>query len=191
MLPHQRELPDLTGLPPSYNRSRGLGSQAGDGGTTEVEHAMQSDNGGSKRLTSAFSSSREIERNNVSKRGGYSLGPPHQDRWDRLAGPVLPIDAVFMPVNKVNFLVQTDDQWPETRERVILEIWTNGSIYPRQAITEAASFLVHLFSLFRQAEPLSGSLSLGNLSAVQANGVRKGHSGRALNGDGNRRPKPA
>jgi DNA-directed RNA polymerase alpha subunit len=77
-------------------------------------------------------------------------------------GPMLSIDAVFMPVTKVNFLVQTDDQWPEARERVIFEIWTNGSIHPRQAITESASLLVHLFSLFRQAGPLFSSSPLAS-----------------------------
>ena len=71
-------------------------------------------------------------------------------QWERDLSP-LPIDAIFMPVNKVNFSLQIDDQWQEPRERVILEIWTNGSVHPRQAISEAASYLVHLFSLLRQA----------------------------------------
>jgi DNA-directed RNA polymerase alpha subunit len=72
-------------------------------------------------------------------------------QWETDSSP-LPIDAVFMPVNKVNFSLQIDDQWQEPRERVILEIWTNGSIHPRQAISEAASYLVYLFSLLRQAD---------------------------------------
>lgn len=72
-------------------------------------------------------------------------------QWDTDSSP-LPIDAIFMPVNKVNFSLQIDDQWQEPRERVILEIWTNGSIHPRQAISEAASYLVYLFSLLRQAD---------------------------------------
>ena len=77
-------------------------------------------------------------------------------QWERDSSP-LPIDAVFMPVNKVNFSLQIDDQWQEPRERVILEIWTNGSIHPRQAISEAASYLVYLFSLLRQADALPSS----------------------------------
>ena len=72
-------------------------------------------------------------------------------QWEMDSSP-LPIDAVFMPVNKVNFSLQIDDQWQEPRERVILEIWTNGSLHPRQAIGEAASYLVYLFSLLRQGD---------------------------------------
>lgn len=75
----------------------------------------------------------------------------HGQHWETNSSP-LPIDAVFMPVNKVNFSLQVDDQWQDPRERVILEIWTNGSIHPRQAISEAASYLVYLFSLLRQAD---------------------------------------
>lgn len=84
----------------------------------------------------------------------------HRGRqWERDSS-LLPIDAVFMPVRKVNFSLQIDDQWQEPRERVILEIWTNGSIHPRQAINEAATCLVHLFSLLRQADARPGVASL-------------------------------
>lgn len=71
--------------------------------------------------------------------------------WEMDSSP-LPIDAVFMPVKKVNFSLQIDDQWQEPRERILLEIWTNGSVHPRQAIGEAASYLVYLFSLLRQTD---------------------------------------
>ena len=75
----------------------------------------------------------------------------------------LPIDAVFMPVNSVNFSLQTDDQWQEPKERIILELWTNGSVSPRQALHEAAACLVHVFSLFRQPQTITSfKLSLSN-----------------------------
>ena len=67
----------------------------------------------------------------------------------------LPIDAVFMPINSVNFSLQTDDQWQEPKERVILEIWTNGGVSPRQALHEAATCLAYTFSLFRQPHTMS------------------------------------
>ena len=67
----------------------------------------------------------------------------------------LPIDAVFMPINSVNFSLQTDDQWQEPKERVIVEIWTNGSVSPRQALHEAATCLAYTFSLFRQPHTMS------------------------------------
>lgn len=65
---------------------------------------------------------------------------------------ILPIDAVFLPVNKVNFLLETynSSRFGKTKERIFFEIWTNGSIHPRQAIHEAAKILVKLFSPFQE-----------------------------------------
>lgn len=50
----------------------------------------------------------------------------------------LPIDAVFAPVSKVNFAIENNDLSNAPKERINLEIWTNGSIHPIQAIIEAA-----------------------------------------------------
>lgn len=62
---------------------------------------------------------------------------------------ILPVNPTFTPISKVNFAIQIDDQWQEARERIILEVWSNGSINPRQAIREAATNLVYVFSLLR------------------------------------------
>ena len=66
-----------------------------------------------------------------------------------LSRSVLPMDPNFTPITRVNFAIQMDEQWQEPRERVILEVWSNGSIHPRQAIHEAATNLVYVFSLLR------------------------------------------
>lgn len=69
---------------------------------------------------------------------------------------LLMIDAIFMPINKVNYIVEnyTSSRLGKSRERVIFEIWTNGSIHPRQAIHEAAKILVRLFSPFQETRTL-------------------------------------
>jgi DNA-directed RNA polymerase alpha subunit len=59
------------------------------------------------------------------------------------------IDSVFMPVEKVNFFIETPFEFTESQENVILDIWTNGSIHPRRAIQEAAKSLVGLFEPFQ------------------------------------------
>jgi DNA-directed RNA polymerase subunit alpha len=59
----------------------------------------------------------------------------------------LQIDAVFMPVHQVNYSVEearSDGSLP--RERLLLEIWTNGSITPQEALSGAANILVDLFN---------------------------------------------
>lgn len=63
---------------------------------------------------------------------------------------ILLIDAIFMPVNRVNFLLENDDESIEIKEKVILEIWTNGSIHPRKAIHQAASAIIKIFLPFQE-----------------------------------------
>lgn len=63
---------------------------------------------------------------------------------------LLLIDAVFMPIKKVNYTIEVDDEIDTEKplEHIFLQIWTNGSIHPNQAITLAASSLVELFQKF-------------------------------------------
>jgi DNA-directed RNA polymerase subunit alpha len=70
-----------------------------------------------------------------------------RSREDASALDFLQIDAVFMPVQKVNYSVE-DARLDGSldRDRLLLEIWTNGSIRPQEALSEAANILVDLFS---------------------------------------------
>jgi DNA-directed RNA polymerase alpha subunit len=62
-----------------------------------------------------------------------------------------PIDAIFMPINRVNYLIEsTEDIKLKINDRVILEVWTNGSIHPRHAIHKAAKALIQLFLPLQQ-----------------------------------------
>lgn len=68
-------------------------------------------------------------------------------RDDASAIDFLQIDSVFMPVRKVNYTVE-DARVGESleKDRLILEISTNGSITPQQALSQAATLLVDLFN---------------------------------------------
>jgi DNA-directed RNA polymerase subunit alpha len=58
----------------------------------------------------------------------------------------LQIDAVFMPVRKVNYSVEeVRADGSQEKDRLLMEIWTNGSISPQEALSQAASILVDLF----------------------------------------------
>ena len=72
---------------------------------------------------------------------------------------IIPLDFMFNPIHRVNFLVESDDLSNKPRERLILEVWTNGSIHPRQAIHEAALYLIDLFSVFRKMSHLDSHFS--------------------------------
>ncbi len=60
----------------------------------------------------------------------------------------LQLDAVFMPVQKVDFKIENVyDNTNKITERVLLDIWTNGSIFPTDALTAAAQITIDLFTL--------------------------------------------
>jgi len=59
----------------------------------------------------------------------------------------LQIDSVFMPVRKVNYTVEdTRIAGTTDRDRLVIEIWTNGSLTPQEALSQAANILVDLFN---------------------------------------------
>ena len=62
---------------------------------------------------------------------------------------VLPVDAVFTPVWKVNFAVENTRVGQVTDfERLVLEVWTDGTKTPQEAVREAAQLLVDSFFQF-------------------------------------------
>jgi len=68
---------------------------------------------------------------------------------DDISVDFLKIDTVFMPVKKVNFNIETIylNSIP-INEYLILDIYTNGSITPRDSIESAANLVINLFNLF-------------------------------------------
>jgi len=76
---------------------------------------------------------------------GYRQAEPS----DNLPIGVIPLDAIFTPIRKVNFTVEPIHIGRETgRERLCLEVWTDGTISPVDAISRSASILVEQLSPF-------------------------------------------
>jgi DNA-directed RNA polymerase subunit alpha len=68
---------------------------------------------------------------------------------DNLPIGVIPVDAIFTPIRKVNFTVEPIHIGREiSRERLCLEVWTDGTISPVDAISRSASTLVEQLSPF-------------------------------------------
>jgi DNA-directed RNA polymerase subunit alpha len=60
----------------------------------------------------------------------------------------LQLDTVFMPIQKVDFKIENVyDSANNITERLLLDIWTNGSIEPNEALESAAQVIVDLFTL--------------------------------------------
>lgn len=76
----------------------------------------------------------------VSRGRGYV--PAERNKKDNAPIGVLPIDAVFTPVTRVNFSVENTRIGQITDyDRLILEIWTNGSMNPKEALLYASNIL--------------------------------------------------
>jgi DNA-directed RNA polymerase subunit alpha len=75
---------------------------------------------------------------------GYS---PAEERGKLPIGEI-PVDAIFSPVRKANYLVERARIGQATDyDRLLLDITTDGTILPRDALSEAAKILVQHFSL--------------------------------------------
>jgi len=82
----------------------------------------------------------EVEIELTVQRGkGYS---PAEER-DKLPIGEIPVDAIFSPIRKVGYEVQQARVGQMTNfDRLIMEIWTDGTIQPQEALSEAAEVLV-------------------------------------------------
>ncbi|MBF8267619.1 MAG: DNA-directed polymerase subunit alpha [Dehalococcoidia bacterium] len=66
---------------------------------------------------------------------------------------VLPVDAIFSPVRKVNYSVEHTRVGQITNyERLILDVWTDGTVNPVEAVKEGAELLLERFFLFANAD---------------------------------------
>jgi len=68
---------------------------------------------------------------------------------DNLPIGTIPVDAIFTPIRKVNFTVEPTHVGRETsQERLYLEVWTDGTIPPADAISQGANILVEQLAPF-------------------------------------------
>lgn len=86
----------------------------------------------------------QIERNR-----GYRIKPTNNFQ---VQDGSYSIDAVFMPVRNANHSVHSYGNGNEKQEILFLEIWTNGSLTPKEALHEASRNLIDFFIPFLHAE---------------------------------------
>jgi DNA-directed RNA polymerase subunit alpha len=76
-----------------------------------------------------------------------------KNRDDSSSLDFLQIDSVFMPVRKVNYTVEDARIGGATeKDRLVMEITTNGSFTPQEALSQAADILVDLFNPLREID---------------------------------------
>ncbi|HBH97317.1 MAG TPA: DNA-directed RNA polymerase subunit alpha [Candidatus Omnitrophica bacterium] len=95
-------------------------------------------------LTKAGKFRMEVE---VSRGRGYVSAERHQ-KDDRPIG-LIPLDAAFSPVRRINFAVEETRVGQVTDyDRLILEVWTNGAMGPKDALLYASNILQRHLDLF-------------------------------------------
>jgi DNA-directed RNA polymerase subunit alpha len=69
---------------------------------------------------------------------------------------VIPVDAIFTPIRKVNYTIEPLHIGRETsRERLYIEVWTDGTISPAEAISRAADLLIKQLAPFASLSQVS------------------------------------
>lgn len=105
----------------------------------------------------------------VKKGKGYV--PAEINKEEGLPIDVLAIDSVFSPIKKVNFWVEKARVGRATDyDRLIMEVWTDGSITPEKAVSDAASILMdHLDLLIFVEEEETTEETAGSMIAAASN----------------------
>jgi DNA-directed RNA polymerase subunit alpha len=68
---------------------------------------------------------------------------------DNMPVGTIPVDAIFTPIRKVNYTVEPTHIGRETsRERLYLEVWTDGTILPVDAVSRAANIIIEQLKPF-------------------------------------------
>lgn len=71
------------------------------------------------------------------------------DQREGLPIGVIPVDAIYTPIRKVNYKVEPTRVGQVTDfERLVLDVWSDGSIEPDEAVSQAAKVLITHFELF-------------------------------------------
>lgn len=84
---------------------------------------------------------------NIARGRGYV--PAEQNKTESMPIAVIPVDSIYTPVRKVNFTVENTRVGQVTDyDKLILEIWTDGSITPEEGVSIGAKIMQEHLKLF-------------------------------------------
>jgi DNA-directed RNA polymerase subunit alpha len=120
----------------------------------------------------------DLEIANVSDRGklemtltigrGRGYVPAELNRGPEHTIGVIPVDSIFSPIRRVSYDVEAARVGQRTDyDKLTLDITTDGSIDPREAIGQAAEILIRQLAIFTDIEKIEG---FGEAAAAAADG---------------------
>ena len=84
----------------------------------------------------------------LSKGRGYVAADKNREQSQPVIG-VIPVDSIYTPVKKVNYKVEPARVGAVTDfDKLTIEVWTNGTLKPNEAISLAAKIMSEHLSLF-------------------------------------------
>ena len=84
---------------------------------------------------------------NISRGRGYVS--QNKNKNDELPIGTIPVDSIYTPVKRVNFTVENTRVGQITDyDKLTIELWTNGTIRPEEAVSLSAKILIEHFKLF-------------------------------------------
>ena len=85
---------------------------------------------------------------------GYQLSDQNKSESDPIG--TIAIDSSFTPVEKVNYYVENTRVGEATDyDKLIIEVWTNGTISPQEALSEGSNIIINDFKYFRDLPNVS------------------------------------
>jgi len=105
---------------------------------------------------------------------GRGYVPAEQNKEEGLPIGVIPVDSLFSPIQKVNFQVEKTRVGRRTDyDKLIIEVWTDGSIRPEEAISYAAKILKEHLDIFILNEEVDASTVTQNADVEEENNPEK------------------
>ena len=96
---------------------------------------------------------------NMARGRGYV--PAEMNKTESTPISVIPVDSIYTPVRKVNFTVENTRVGQVTDyDRLVLEIWTDGSITPDEGVSIGAKIMQEHLNLFIQLTDATGAMEI-------------------------------
>ncbi|MBR5230546.1 MAG: DNA-directed RNA polymerase subunit alpha [Firmicutes bacterium] len=96
---------------------------------------------------------------NLARGRGYV--PAEMNKTENTPISVIPVDSIYTPVRKVNFTVENTRVGQVTDyDRLVLEIWTDGSITPDEGVSIGAKIMQEHLNLFIALTDVTGSMEI-------------------------------
>ena len=99
------------------------------------------------------------------------LGYVHADKNKQPDQPIgiIPVDSIYSPITRVKFAANDTRVGNVTNyDKLTLEVWTDGSIMPDEAVNVASGILIDYLKLFHTGDSEAGSITLKGGSEAAA-----------------------